>query len=176
MIHKTLFKTCAFLLMALTTSVYADDTTAITPLYKIDVKDTHHVNDFSIMNPMGNMINVTMTKSPKNTVNQKDCDFNLADLNNAPLNALIYPVSVEGNKVKLYIVYDNQEVIVSKEAAAYAALPESQTDRCEISNSILTVKNSINWSGYVTLGETMKLPLSATNGIEVTITKVDIKR
>lgn len=184
MIYKTL-ATCAFLLTALTTSVYAADkpaTTAATtatntPLYKIDVKDTHHVNDFSILNPMGNMIDVTMKKSPVNTVDQKDCDYNLAALNNIPLKALIYPVAVEGNQVKLYILYDNQEVNVSKEAEAYAATQGGATpDRCDVTNSVLTVKNSINWSGYVTLGETMKLPLSDKNSIEVTITKVEDKR
>lgn len=156
-------------------SAYAD-----VSLYKIDIKEKIDESSFSVTTSMGSIIPFQRGGNPlknekcsivlNNGTEKTEFETNqLKSGNNNTLTASIYPVSIDGDKVKFVLVYSKQDMMTSQEAQDFMQVGEN----CKFHNSVVhAVSTDVNWAGELTLDKTFTIPVSTNNSIDVTITEV----
>lgn len=156
-------------------SAYAD-----VAAYKIEIKEKIDDSSFSITTPMGSIVPFQKGGNP---LKNEKCSIVLNDgttktefetsqiksANNNTLTASVYPVSIEGEKVKFMLVYSKQDMMTSQEAQDFMQIGEN----CKFHNSVVhAVSTDVQWAGEVTLGKHTTIPVSSNNSIDVLITEV----
>lgn len=170
---KKIFIASSLLVVSL--SAFAD--VIVPPLYSIEVIDTDGVVNhsvFSVTTPIGKVMPVKVTQENKD--NSTNCSLSLKDnneltelnveqKNSIGITSTVYPMSIDGDNVKLMLTYSKQNDVSSDKAIALS-------DTCHFANAVSTTTN-LQWLGNVELNEKTKIPLTGKNILFVLIKKVN---
>lgn len=147
------------------------------PLYNIEVKDTDGVivsSVFAVTTPIGKAIPVQVTQDNKdNSTNcslvfkadNKIIELNVDQKNTIGITATVYPMSIEGDNVKLLLTYSKKADISSDKAVIVS-------ETCHFSNAVSTTTN-LQWLGDVKLNKKTDIPVTGKNNLIVLIKKVN---
>lgn len=155
-------------------SAFAD--IVVPPMYNIEVKDTDGVivsSVFAVTTPIGKAMPVQVTQNNKD--NSTNCslvvkddneiiELNVEQKNTIDITATVYPISIEGDNVKLLLTYSKQADISSDKSVVVS-------DTCHFSNAVSTTTN-LQWLGNVKLNEKTKIPVTGKNNLVVFIKEV----
>lgn len=170
---KKIFGASSFLVVSL--SAFAD--VIAPPLYSIEVIDTDGVVNhsvFSVTTPIGKVMPVKVTQENKD--NSTNCSLSLKDnneltelnveqKNSIGITSTVYPMSIDGDNVKLMLTYSKQDDVSSDKAIELS-------NTCHFANAVSTTTN-VQWLGNVELNEKTKIPLTGKNSLFVLIKKVN---
>lgn len=162
-------------LAMLSLSAFAD--VVAPPLYNIEVKDTDGVlvsSVFAVTTPIGKVMPVQVTQ--ENKENSTNCslsvkdnieliELNVEQKNNIGINAIIYPMSIDGDNIKLMLSYSKQDDVTSDKAVIVS-------ETCHFSNAVSTTTN-LQWLGDVKLNKKTDIPVTGKNNLIVLIKKVN---
>lgn len=147
------------------------------PLYNIEVKDTDGVvvsSVFAVTTPIGKVMPVQITqensaKSTNCSISIKDdielIELNVEQKNNIGITAQVYPMSIDGDNIKLMLTYSKQADISSDNGVVVS-------DSCYFSNAVSTNTN-VQWLGDVKLNKKTEIPVTGKNNLIVLIKKVN---
>lgn len=162
-------------LAMISVSAFAD--VVAPPLYNIEVKDTDGVlvsSVFAVTTPIGKVMPVQVTQDNKD--NSTNCsltvkdnleliELNVEQKNNIGINAIIYPMSIDGDNIKLMLSYSKQDDVTSEKAVTI-------NDKCHFANAVSTT-TTIQWLGDVKLNKKTKIPVTGKSNLIVLIKKVN---
>lgn len=147
------------------------------PMYNIEIRETDGVVDTSVasfITFIGKAMPIEVTQ--ENKPNSTNCslvvndDIGLTELkveqkNKIGITATVYPMSIDGDNVKLMLTYSKQDDVSSDKG-------EVVGDNCYFSNAVSTTTN-VQWLGNVELNEKTKIPVTGKTNLIVLIKKVN---
>lgn len=147
------------------------------PMYNIELRETDGVVDTAVasfITFIGKAMPIEVTQENKD--NSTNCSLTVKDdigltalnveqKNKIGITAIVYPMSIDGNNIKLMLTYSKQADISSDKGTLVS-------DNCYFSNAVSTTTN-VQWLGNVEINEKTKIPVTGNTNLIVLIKKVN---